>query len=172
MGRRGVGHEDEHEDEQQLCRHQPTLAAADGRTPPPGHEQAVAEGVALLEMARGGPARFRDEPTAHMVQGAGVPPLRFAEERCLIKEQAIRHGFPIMLASAPQAGATAPAALAGTIVQVVAEALAGLIYANVLSPGHPICFAPWPFVCELRTRLCPSALSGVGFPMRALDGPL
>ncbi len=121
-----------------------------------GAAENVAEVVALLEMVRGGPACFRDEPTAHMVQGAGVPPLRFAEERCLIKEQAIRHGFPIMLASAPQAGATAPAALAGTIVQVVAEALAGLIYANVLSPGHPICFAPWPFVCDLRT----GAMSG------------
>lgn len=135
-------------------------ALATGTTKPwgitMGAPENVAEVVALFDMVMGGEGRFKSAPTAHMVQGAGVPPLRFAEDRCLIKEEAIRHGFPIMLASAPQAGATAPAALAGTIVQVVAEALAGLVYANVLAPGHPVCLAPWPFVSDLRT----GAMSG------------
>jgi trimethylamine--corrinoid protein Co-methyltransferase len=107
--------------------------------------------VALFDLVLGGEGRFAATPTCHMVQGAGVPPLRFAEERCLIKEAAIRHGLPLMIASAPQAGATAPAALAGTIVQVVAEILAGLAYANAVAPGHPVAFAPWPFVSDLRT---------------------
>jgi trimethylamine--corrinoid protein Co-methyltransferase len=107
--------------------------------------------VALFDMVLGGEGRFATAPTCHMVQGAGVPPLRFAEERCLIKEAAIRHGLPLMIASAPQAGATAPAALAGTIVQVVAEVLAGLAYANAVAPGHPVAFAAWPFVSDLRT---------------------
>ena len=121
-----------------------------------GTPENVAEVVALFDMVMGAEGSFGRTPTAHMVQGAGVPPLRYAADRCRIKEAAIRHGFPIMLASAPQAGATAPAALAGTIVQVVAEALAGLVYANVIAPGHPVCFAPWPFVSDLRT----GAMSG------------
>jgi len=121
-----------------------------------GAPENVAEVVALFDMVMGAEGSFKRTPTAHMIQGAGVPPLRFAEDRCRIKEAAIRHGFPIMIASAPQAGATAPAALAGTIVQVVAEALAGLVYVNAIAPGHPVCFAPWPFVSDLRT----GAMSG------------
>lgn len=107
--------------------------------------------AALFDIALGGEGRFANTPIAHMVQGAGVPPLRFAYERCIIKEEAIRQGFPVMVASAPQAGATSPAALAGSVVQVTAEALAGIVYADAVRPGCPLTFAPWPFVSDLRT---------------------
>lgn len=112
--------------------------------------------VKLFDMVLGGEGRFKNTPCAHMVQGDGVPPLRFAADRCLIKEEAIRQGFPIMIASAPQAGATSPATLAGTLVQVTAESLAGIVYANAVLPGCPLTFAPWPFVSDLRT----GAMSG------------
>lgn len=107
--------------------------------------------TALFDMALGAEGRFGQTPIAHMVQGAGVPPLRFAYERCIIKEEGIRQGFPIMIASAPQAGATSPAALAGSVVQVTAESLAGIVYANAVRPGCALAFAPWPFVSDLRT---------------------
>ena len=116
-----------------------------------GSVENVERVVAMFDMALGGEGRFKKAPICHAVQGDGVPPLRYAEDRCLIKEAYIRAGMPLMIASAPQAGATAPAALAGTIVQVVAEALAGLVYVHAISPGHPVTFAPWPFVADLRT---------------------
>ena len=119
----------------------------------PENVDAVTE---LFDIALGGEGRFRKTPIAHMVQGAGVPPLRFAYERCMIKEAAIRNGFPVMIASAPQAGATSPAALAGSVVQSTAEALAGIVYANAVRPGCPLTFAAWPFVSDLRT----GAMSG------------
>jgi len=52
---------------------------------------------------------------------------------------------------APQAGATAPAALAGTLVQSTAETLAALLLVNLVHPGHPVIFSSWPFVSDLRT---------------------
>jgi trimethylamine--corrinoid protein Co-methyltransferase len=52
---------------------------------------------------------------------------------------------------APQAGATAPAALAGTLVQVTAESLAALLLVQLVVPGQPMAFGPWPFVSDLRT---------------------
>jgi len=110
----------------------------------------------MFDLVLGGEGRFKKTPFSHSVQGDGVPPLRFAGDRCLVKEACIRAGMPLMIASAPQAGATAPAALAGTLVQVVAEALAGLVYVNAIAPGHPVTFAPWPFVSDLRT----GAISG------------
>jgi trimethylamine--corrinoid protein Co-methyltransferase len=105
----------------------------------------------LFNLALGKEDQFRHTLIAHMVQGAGVPPLRFAYERCIIKEDAIRQGFPIMIASATQAGATSSAALAGSVVQSTAEALAGIVYANTVLPGCPLTFAAWPFVADLRT---------------------
>ena len=49
------------------------------------------------------------------------------------------------------AGATAPSTVAGAIVQAVAECLAGLVYVNAVSPGHPAVFGTWPFGLDLRT---------------------
>ncbi|MDA8578613.1 trimethylamine methyltransferase family protein [Rhodobacteraceae bacterium] len=121
-----------------------------------GSVENVQNVTRMFDMALGREGQFYDTPIAHMVQGAGVPPLRYAYERCIIKEEAIRQGFPIMIASAPQAGATSPAALAGSVVQSTAEALAGIVYANTVRPGCPLTFAAWPFVSDLRT----GAMSG------------
>lgn len=130
-------------------------ALACGTTKPLGvtfsAPETVGRVVEMFDVILGGEGRFKKTPICHSVQGDGVPPLRYAEDRCRIKEACIRAGVPIMIASAPQAGATSPAALAGSLVQVVAEALAGVAYANAVSPGHPLCFAPWPFVADLRT---------------------
>ena len=71
-------------------------------------------------------------------------------------EAAVRGGMPILLLAAGQAGATSPAALGGAVVQEMAEVLAGLVYVNALSPGHPAILGPWPFVSDLRT----GAMSG------------
>ena len=46
--------------------------------------------------------------------------------------------------------------VASTIVQAVAECLAGMVYVNALQPGHPAVFGTWPFVSDLRT----GAMSG------------
>ena len=85
-----------------------------------------------------------------------VPPLKFAADACRCLEAAVRAGMPVLLLAAGQAGATSPAALAGAVVQEVAEVLAGLVYVNLISPGHPAIFGPWPFVSDLRT----GAMSG------------
>ena len=85
-----------------------------------------------------------------------VPPMKFATDSCKVMEACILRGMPILLLSAGQAGATAPAPLAGAIVQAVAECLAGLVYAHAIRPGHPVLFGTWPFVSDLRT----GAMSG------------
>lgn len=82
--------------------------------------------------------------------------MKFATESCLVMEECIHGGMPILLLSAGQAGATAPAPIAGAIVQAVAECLAGLVYVNAVKPGHPAIFGTWPFVSDLRT----GAMSG------------
>jgi trimethylamine--corrinoid protein Co-methyltransferase len=82
--------------------------------------------------------------------------MKFATESCQVMEKCIAGGMPVLLLSAGQAGATAPAPIAGAIVQAVAECLAGVVYVNSIAPGHPAVFGTWPFVSDLRT----GAMSG------------
>ena len=115
--------------------------------------------MAMLDMAAGGEGRFRERPFCHMSSCYVVPPLRFAQEACETLEKVVRLGLPVILLCAGQAGATSPAALAGAAVQEVAEALAGVVYVNLISPGHPILFGAWPFVSDLRTGAIQPATS-------------
>ncbi|MFQ5985373.1 MAG: trimethylamine methyltransferase family protein, partial [Alphaproteobacteria bacterium] len=107
--------------------------------------------VAMFDTVLGGEGRFRRQPFCHLSSCFVVPPLRFAQDACRTLEAAVRLGMPVLLLSAGQAGATSPAALAGALVQAVAEVLAGLVYVNLLAPGHPAIFGAWPLVSDLRT---------------------
>ncbi len=123
----------------------------------------AAEGLDMLHMVAGSEETWRRRPFVSNTNCFVVPPMKFATESCLVMETLIRGGMPILLLSAGQAGATAPAPLAGAVVQAVAECLAGLVYVNALSPGHPAIFGTWPFVSDLRT----GAMSG-GSPEQGL----
>ncbi|MDA7424438.1 trimethylamine methyltransferase family protein [Thalassococcus lentus] len=116
----------------------------------------VADALEMLYMIAGGEDAFRARPFMSNSNCFVVPPMKFATESCEVMEACIRGGMPVLLLSAGQAGATAPAALAGAIVQAVAECLAGLVYVNAIAPGHPAIFGTWPFVSDLRT----GAMSG------------
>ena len=116
----------------------------------------VDESLAMLHVIAGGEAKWRARPFVSMSCCFVVPPLKFAEDASRCLEAAVRGGMPVLLLAAGQAGATSPAALAGAVVQQVAEVLAGLVYVNLLVPGHPAMFGSWPFVSDLRT----GAMSG------------
>ena len=109
----------------------------------------------LYEIA-GGEDKWRERPFVSNSNCFVVPPMKFAEESCIVMEDCIRRGMPMLLLSAGQAGATAPAPIALTIVQAVAECLAGVVYANAIQKGAPCIFGTWPFVSDLRT----GAMSG------------
>lgn len=80
-----------------------------------------------------------------------VSPLRFGKENAEVLVKIAQLGLVSDVAIAPQAGATAPAALAGSLVQAFAETLACLAVVNLVRPGSVINFGMWPFVSDLRT---------------------
>jgi trimethylamine--corrinoid protein Co-methyltransferase len=114
------------------------------------------DGIELLHMIAGGEAKWRERPFVSNSNCFVVPPMKFATESCMVMENCIRGGMPVLLLSAGMAGATAPATIAGAITQAVAECLAGVVYVNAMAPGHPAIFGTWPFVVDLRT----GAMSG------------
>lgn len=110
----------------------------------------------LLHMIAGGEDKWRARPFVSNSNCFVVPPMKFAEESCITMEHCVRAGMPVLLLSAGQAGATAPAPLATAILQAVAECLAGVVYVNAMQPGFPAIFGTWPFVSDLRS----GAMSG------------
>ncbi|MFU8778686.1 MAG: trimethylamine methyltransferase family protein [Roseovarius sp.] len=116
----------------------------------------VADAIEMLHLIAGGEDKWRERPFVSNSNCFVVPPMKFATESCLVMEECIRLGMPVLLLSAGQAGATAPAPIAGAIVQATAECLAGLVYVNAIKPGFPAIFGTWPFVSDLRT----GAMSG------------
>ncbi len=119
----------------------------------PEHVYQVVE---MYDHVLGGEGEFRRRPFVCANNTFVVPPLRFAYEstECMVAQ--IHTGMPINLLSAGQAGATSPAALAGSLVQALAECLAALTSVNLIQPGHPCVMGLWPFVSDLRT----GAMSG------------
>jgi trimethylamine--corrinoid protein Co-methyltransferase len=118
--------------------------------------QNVEPCIELIHRIAGGEDAWRARPFISNSNCFVVPPMKFAEESCLVMESCIRAGMPVLLLSAGQAGATAPAPIALTVVQAVAECLAGVVYVNAIAPGHTAVFGTWPFVSDLRT----GAMSG------------
>ena len=116
----------------------------------------VYDTVDMFDMALGGPGEFRKRPFVAANNTFVVPPMRFAEESAKAMVAQVETGMPINLLSAGQAGATSPAALAGSLVQALAECLAALTSVNLMKPGHPCVMGMWPFVSDLRT----GAMSG------------
>lgn len=120
------------------------------------HPDHVTQCLEMLHVIAGGEDKWRARPFVSQSNCFVVPPMKFAEDACGALEVAVRGGMPVLLLAAGQAGATSPAALAGAVMQEVAEVLAGLVYVNLIVPGHPAIFGTWPLVSDLRT----GAMSG------------
>lgn len=115
----------------------------------------VAENVApivkMFDMAAGGDGAFAERPFVKAHISPVISPMRFGEDAVDVTFACIEHSIPVSCITAAQAGATAPATMAGFLAQSLAETLASLVMVNVIKPGHPMVFANWPFVIDLRT---------------------
>ncbi|MDH5306118.1 MAG: trimethylamine methyltransferase family protein [Myxococcales bacterium] len=80
-----------------------------------------------------------------------VSPLRFGKDNAEVLVKVAQLGLVGDVAIAAQAGATAPAALAGALVQTFAATLACLVVMNLIRPGSAMNFGIWPFISDLRT---------------------
>jgi trimethylamine---corrinoid protein Co-methyltransferase len=115
------------------------------------NDASVRRGVALLNLVHGGDRARRERPIASIACTFVVPPLRFAPDSCLALEAGVRAGMPVSLVIAPQAGATGPVTLAGTVAQSAADGLVGLVFAYLVDRACPVHISFFPFVSDLRT---------------------
>ncbi len=117
-------------------------------------EQYVDDVLELFDMIAGGPGEFAKKPFCMVIGVHVVPPMKFAYESCLVIEKLVKAGVPVIMHSAGMLGATSPASVAGMLVQSTAEALAGLVWVNLMKPGHPMTLGISPLGCDMRTGAC------------------
>ena len=108
--------------------------------------------VHLLDIAAGGAGEFAKRPFLKTHISPVISPMRFGEDAVDVVYKCIEHNIPMSCITAAQAGATAPATLAGFLAQSLAETLASLVMVNVISPGFPMIFSNWPLVIDLLLR--------------------
>ncbi|QGX98387.1 trimethylamine methyltransferase [Roseovarius faecimaris] len=111
----------------------------------------VAPLVEMFDIAAGGPGEFARRPFVKAHISPVISPMRFGEDAVDVTFECLKHNIPVSCITAAQAGATAPATMAGFLAQSLAETLASLVMVNVIKPGHPMVFSNWPLVIDLRT---------------------
>ncbi|WP_461308076.1 trimethylamine methyltransferase family protein, partial [Albidovulum sp.] len=129
-----------------LCRHTTKPTATSFTLA--GH---VAPIVEMLDIVAGGPGEFAKRPFMKAHVSPVISPMRYGEDAVDVVYECIRHNIPVSCITAAQAGATAPATLAGFLAQSLAETLASLVMVNTIRPGFPMVFSNWPLVVDLRT---------------------
>ena len=108
----------------------------------------------VIEMARcvaGGAETLAKKPIISFITSWMVSPLALDTTACRVLETVARQGVPVALSSAPVAGSTAPATLAGLLAQAHAEQLSGIVYAQAVRRGAPVLYGPVPAVADFRT---------------------
>lgn len=121
----------------------------------PEHVEPI---VGMLDIAAGGDGAFAKRAFLKAHISPVISPLRYGEDAVGVVYECIRHNIPMSCITAAQAGATAPATLAGFLAQSLAETLASLVMVHAIRPGFPMIFSNWPLVIDLRT----GAFSGGG----------
>jgi len=107
--------------------------------------------IALFDAYLGEEGGFLKRPFCTFGGCPIVSPLRFGQDNAQVMVKIAELGLTGDVAVAPQAGATSPAALAGTLAQCFAETLACMAVMNLVRPGSTINFGMWPFISDLRT---------------------
>lgn len=107
--------------------------------------------IKMIDLFLGEEGAFLKRPFVLFMGCPVVSPLRFGTENLEVVMRCAQLGLAYDIAVAPQAGATSPAALAGSLVQVFAETLATLAVVQMVNPAAPFMMGHWPFISDLRT---------------------
>lgn len=105
--------------------------------------------VRMLEAVRGGKDALREKPLA-IFDCCATAPLVWPALTSRVLVSCARRGIPAELISVPLVGATAPATLHGSLVQMVAENLSGLLINQRTAPGAPVIWGGCPMAFDMR----------------------
>lgn len=108
----------------------------------------------MLVAIRGSERALKEKPLA-IFDCCPSPPLKWSNLTSQNLIDASRAGIPAELISMPMTGATSPVTLAGTLVQLTAENLSGIVIHQLAQPGSPIIFGGSPSAFDMRKGTTP-----------------
>lgn len=103
----------------------------------------------LASLISGGEEKLKNKPCFSVITNP-ISPLTIETNTLNILNFCTTHGIPVTCTPAPIAGATSPVTLAGTLAQMHAEALAGVVISQVLAPGAKVLYGAVPTAMDLR----------------------
>ncbi|MBM4160347.1 MAG: hypothetical protein FJ217_04515 [Ignavibacteria bacterium] len=112
--------------------------------------QGFAPMFEMLAAIRGGALKLKEKPLA-IFDACPSPPLMWSNLTVQSVIDCARAGIPSELVSMPLTGATAPVTLTGSLVQLTAENLAGVVMSQLAMPGAPVIFGGSPSCFDMRT---------------------
>ena len=113
--------------------------------------QGIRDTIEICERIVGGAAALRERPIVSFITSWMVSPLLFATDVTTMLIEICRQGMPVVLSSAPMAGSTAPATLAGMLAQLTAEQLSGVVLTQLVREGTPVIIGPIPATADMKT---------------------
>jgi trimethylamine--corrinoid protein Co-methyltransferase len=111
--------------------------------------QDVNDVIDMASIICGGKDKLKEQPFISFVASWMVSPLTFDPEVTKILIEIVKEGMPVALSSAPMAGATSPITMAGTLTQLHAEEMAGVVFTQLINPGAPVLYGGIPGMADM-----------------------
>ncbi len=113
--------------------------------------ESAREIIKMASLMSGGFDNLRENPIISFITSCCVSPLRMDTETTRILMELVRHNMPVVIGSAPMAGSSSPVTLAGTLAQMNAELLAGIVFSQLVNPGAPVIYGAVPAIADMHT---------------------
>lgn len=116
-----------------------------------GSVEGARQVIEMGTLIAGGLEALRARPIVSAITSWMVSPLHLDTGVTDILIAWCRHGLPVALSSAPMAGSTSPVTLAGSLVQLNAEQLSGIVLTQLLRPGTPVLAGYIPGLADMHS---------------------
>jgi len=106
--------------------------------------------IRMAARIAGGMDKLQERPFISMVTCI-VSPLRLDDHYSRLTIEAARNSIPVVVPAEPLCGATSPVTLAGNLVVLNVDTLAGMMLAQLANPGAPTLYGSVASIADLRT---------------------
>ncbi|MEA3241028.1 MAG: trimethylamine methyltransferase family protein [Pseudomonadota bacterium] len=114
-------------------------------------EESARDIIEMASLMCGGFDNLRDNPVISFITSCCLSPLCMDPETTAIMTELVRNNMPVVIGTAPMAGSTSPVTMAGTLAQMNAELLAGIVYSQLVNPGAPVIYGAVPAIADMHT---------------------
>ncbi len=113
-------------------------------------KQGIHDVIDMAAEIAGSRDRLKKEPFISFITCV-MSPLKLDRDYTDFLIEIAKEGLPVAIPAEPLAGGTGPVTVAGNIVEMTAESLAGVVVAQLVNPGTPVLFASTASAMDMKT---------------------